>query len=76
MIHAVSFVAETGAMLEPNSPSGDWRSLSGIASGLMFFDYSWLDGNMIWLKFIFICLQWVFGLLIARDILRFFRGVG
>ena len=75
MIHTLGFLTETGELADPSAPSGGIMGLADIMRGLMVFDYSWLDGNLIFLKFVLLVVQWVFIVLIVRDGLRFLRGV-
>lgn len=76
MIHSFSVLSETGMMADPTMPSGGWGfSFGNLVGGIMFYNYSWLYGEWVYLRIILAIFQWVFVALILRDIARYIRGV-
>jgi hypothetical protein len=78
MIHALGHLVSNAQLLDPNMPAFGWNlvSLKSEFGKLLFFNYDWLGGNLVWLKFLLAVIQWTFVLLVARDIVRWVRGVG
>lgn len=75
MIHAISNLSESGTLETISKPGGWSFSFGNTITGLIYYNYSWLGGDMVYLQWLLVVIQWTFVLLILRDIARLVRGV-
>ena len=75
LIHSIGQLSQTGTLETMTKPGGWSFSFGRVVTGLLYYNYSWLDGELVYLQILLAVIQWTFVLLIARDIARLVRGV-
>lgn len=76
LIHSLSNILEAGEVGTPTEPTGSFGlSFGSVIWGVIGFDYAWMDGDFVFLRFVLLAIQWTIIVLVARDVLRLIRGV-